>query len=77
MTRDSGLKIHRRILMAQKLLATVSKDRKITAVGQGVVLNIFLRHKVDRVWSAHSATLKNFFNSHGKPIRPMPSLSVH
>ena len=37
MTHETfGVKLHRRILMAHKLLATVSKDRKIIAVAQRV-----------------------------------------
>ena len=33
--------------MSQKLLATVSNDRKIIAVGQGVALTLFQGHEAD------------------------------
>ena len=37
---DFRVKLHRRILMAQQLFATVSKDR-IIAFAQGVALTLF------------------------------------
>ena len=46
--------------MAQKLLATVSKDRKIIAFAQGVALTLSRAMK-QIVQSAHSATLKKKF----------------
>ena len=46
-SRDFRVKLHRRILMAQKLLATVSKDGKIIAFAQGVALTLFKSHEAD------------------------------
>ena len=47
MKHGGVVKVMPETLMAQKLLAAASKDRKIIAIAQGVALTLFWSHKED------------------------------